>query len=237
MYVFISPHFDDAIGSCGCFLHQLSSQHHNVDVVTLFGGSESYNLSPLAKELHALWGIDNAAEYRREENKQACLIIGANPVDLDIPEALYRDNNGIWLYPELESIFGTVDEFDSSLHKSIADTLMECYSKDTHFVFPFGVGHHVDHMIAKRAGLILYTCGFDVSFYHDFSYSEILVDNLFLPNNKYFTEEDLLCKKRAMGAYTSQLDMLFGEGLDLYFDKNNRSIEGIYEKYYEIAQR
>ena len=35
-FIFISPHYDDAIGSCGCLIDLLSKKNYNVDVLTVF---------------------------------------------------------------------------------------------------------------------------------------------------------------------------------------------------------
>lgn len=35
-FIFISPHYDDAIGSCACLIDLLIKKKYNVDILTVF---------------------------------------------------------------------------------------------------------------------------------------------------------------------------------------------------------
>ena len=75
--VFLSPHMDDAVLSCGGTIHRLNRRKVPVEVVTVFTGSPTGELSPLAKWMHNAWGLPyNAVVYRREEDRQAIASLG-----------------------------------------------------------------------------------------------------------------------------------------------------------------
>jgi hypothetical protein len=63
-HIFLSPHFDDVVYSCGGTLGvQVCSGLHPL-VITIFGGAPPATtpLSPFAQYLHGQWGADPAYE-------------------------------------------------------------------------------------------------------------------------------------------------------------------------------
>ncbi len=59
-HIFLSPHFNDVVYSCGGTLGvQVSSGLHPL-VITVFGGPPPANtpLSPFAQQVHGQWGAD-----------------------------------------------------------------------------------------------------------------------------------------------------------------------------------
>ena len=72
--VYLSPHLDDAVFSCGGVIYQQTSMGDEVLVVTICAGEPMTDqLSPFAQGLHERWGIDQASvEVRREEDLRAC---------------------------------------------------------------------------------------------------------------------------------------------------------------------
>ena len=69
--LFISPHMDDAVLSCGGYIGKLTAYGYPVMVLTLFCGSPEGPLSPLAEALHAEWRLPkDAPAVRREEDRR-----------------------------------------------------------------------------------------------------------------------------------------------------------------------
>ena len=55
--LFISPHMDDAVLSCGGYIGKLADNDYPVMVLTLFCGSPEGPLSPLARGMHDEWKL------------------------------------------------------------------------------------------------------------------------------------------------------------------------------------
>ncbi len=69
--LFISPHFDDAVLSCGGLLAQLSRRKANSTLLTVFTADahDPAHVSPLAHELRATWGdVDDPYAVRARED-------------------------------------------------------------------------------------------------------------------------------------------------------------------------
>jgi peptidoglycan/xylan/chitin deacetylase (PgdA/CDA1 family)/LmbE family N-acetylglucosaminyl deacetylase len=222
-HLFLSPHCDDAVLSCGGQIRQRVEQGQRVQVLTLFAGRPGAGLSPFARELHRLWGDPpDLVGLRRAEDEEALRLLGAEPLRLDEREALYRQGpDGAWLYPDRESLFGAVHPAErqrpAELAAAVARHLPETGGVTVHA--PLGVGNHVDHQIAHAAARCLEERGIAVWFYEDYPYAgrpgrveqaraargagqwEPLVIPL--------TEEQVSARVEAIHAYGSQLFSLF----------------------------
>ena len=78
----------------------------------------------------------------------------------------------------------------------------------THFYFPTGIGHQIDHLVLYDVGMILLLKGWNVTFYADFSYQGSLPANLkelIYP----LSEEQQTLKVKAIKCYDSQIYKLF----------------------------
>ncbi|HEV2493698.1 MAG TPA: PIG-L family deacetylase [Terriglobia bacterium] len=201
-HVFLSPHFDDAIGSCGGTISRLCRASDHVTVHTIFAGHASPPYSALATRLHAEWcSGDSPVAVRRLEDARACRVLGCRARYSDWLDAIYRrptaTNSALpvrarrpllapdhappddWLYPDHAALFGVVAARDRSLPARIARQLLASiqarnarHLADTRFYTPLGVGHHVDHVLAFLAGRELQARGADVRFYQDFFYTD-----------------------------------------------------------------
>ncbi len=171
-HVYLSPHFDDAVLSCGgaIALQQMTAQHPLV--ITIFGGSGDPGalLSSFAGQQHRESGYGAAAidavSTRRAEDIAACDLLGADTLWLDFADALYRG------YSSREALFGSVERNDLGIEEQIAAILLEIHSRAPLAVIyaPLGVGHHVDHQIVCSAADRLVQQHANVKFYEDFPY-------------------------------------------------------------------
>jgi peptidoglycan/xylan/chitin deacetylase (PgdA/CDA1 family)/LmbE family N-acetylglucosaminyl deacetylase len=222
-HLFLSPHFDDAVLSCGGQIRQRVEQGQQVRVLTLFAGRPGAALSPLAQELHRLWGDPpDLVGLRRAEDEKALRLLGAEPLRLDEREALYRQGpDGAWLYPDRESLFGEIHPAErgrpAALAAAVARHLPPTGGVTVHA--PLGVGNHVDHQIAHAAARCLQERGITVWFYEDYPYAgrpgrldsarEARGALLWEPRIIPLTEEQISARVEAVHAYRSQLSSLF----------------------------
>ncbi len=156
-HVYISPHLDDAVCSCGGLIHQQTNQGENVLVVSLFsaGIDNVEELPPYLRTLHLLWGYGTSDPYavRREEDLAALAILGADHVHLGWRGALYRQGrDGRFLYSGL-GYFGRPVQADRRLLAQLRRRLLELRQQypEAAFYAPLGVGGHVDHRLTHQA--------------------------------------------------------------------------------------
>jgi LmbE family N-acetylglucosaminyl deacetylase len=175
MHLFLSPHFDDAVLSCGGQIRQRVEEGQPVRVLTLFAGRPGAGLSPFAQELHRLWDDPpDPVGLRQAEDDEALRILGAEPRRIDERDALYRQGaDGAWLYPDRDALFGAVHPIErpwpAELAAAVAAHLPATGDVTIHA--PLGVGNHVDHQIAHAAARCLQERGITAWFYEDYPYA------------------------------------------------------------------
>jgi len=153
--VYLSPHLDDAVFSCGGLIARQSSGGDDVQVVTVFAGDPPVGeLTTFAYELHRRWGGEGSPMgLRRAEDLVACGRLGASVVHLGFAEAVYRRAaNGEALHPNAESLFGQPSPEEEAQIEAIAEALERNVAPDAEVYLPLGIGSHVDHLLARRAG-------------------------------------------------------------------------------------
>ena len=177
-HIFLSPHFDDAIYSCGGTLGvQVSCGLHPL-VITVFASTPppDTELSPFATLIHRKMGFsqDIGAETvvatRRKEDARALNYLHADYLWLDYPDAIYR---GIPAYYAGNSdLVGEVDPGDMWIDKQLAQDLVTLHQRlpDAVWYAPLGVGRHIDHQIVCSAADRLIQRGANVKLYEDFPY-------------------------------------------------------------------
>ncbi len=216
--IYLSPHYDDVVFSCGgtLGLQRLASSH--TLVITVFGGAGSGALTPFAAQVQRETGFGASAQEavtrRKEEDAAACETVGADALWLDFPDALYRG------YDSREALFGTVRPADLNIEEQLAAILLEIRSRSPLAVLyaPLGVGHHVDHQLVCSAADRLNQQGVNIKFYEDFPYVAspgALQDRqseLGLKMEQELTEVSTQLPDRltAMALYRSQVPQLFG---------------------------
>lgn len=226
-HLYLSPHFDDAVLSCGGTIRRQSRAGERVRVITIFGGApEQGEVSPLARSFHAVWGApSDAVAARREENRGALEILGADEHALAFRDAIYRGGPVGWFYETRDAVFGPMHEADRSMIEGIVDALGGVIREDHGSVVhaPLGIGNHVDHRIVHAAAIELWKRGWPVLFYEDFPYARKIVvgrehklpaallgvDVRWHFRLQSFADEDLAAKIDSVRAYATQLRMLF----------------------------
>lgn len=152
-HLFISPHPDDAVLSCGALIASLVSTG-GVTVATVFTGTaEQPEGTPLGQLFQAAWdaGVD-AMEGRREEDRAAMAHLHAQWRHMDNLDCIYRvDSTGAARYPSAEAIFHAPAE--PELVHSIGTQLRELVdeTRPAYVYAPLGVGRHADHVVVREA--------------------------------------------------------------------------------------
>jgi LmbE family N-acetylglucosaminyl deacetylase len=228
MHVFLSPHLDDAILSCGGRINQLVQSGASVVIVTVMAGDPPDPLpdSPLIRELHQRWAVgENPVAIRREEDAAAAQHLGATCIHLPIPDCVYRTAGGSVLYPEGdEDLFGPVHSLDPAIEELQQQTLPHLQAV-THLYVPLGAGNHVDHQLVHRWALdqSQQNPAAALVFYAEYPYSrspQALQDALARLEHyqlqrfdAYLLESDIIRKVEAIACYQSQIST-FWESTD-----------------------
>ncbi|MFO3796910.1 MAG: PIG-L deacetylase family protein [Anaerolineales bacterium] len=156
-WIYLSPHLDDAVLSCGGLIAEQRLQKLEVEVWTIFAGMPSEQAGGLlATYLHARWGFANgpqAVRERIEEDRRALSMLPAKPRYFPFLDCIYRqDQDGQPLY---ENIFSPLHPAESDLPARIAAVLQEHLGEDDVLVSPLAIGAHIDHVIVRQASEML----------------------------------------------------------------------------------
>ncbi|HEY0604965.1 MAG TPA: PIG-L family deacetylase [Herpetosiphonaceae bacterium] len=219
-HVYIAPHLDDAVLSCGGRIVLQRAASQSVLVVTICAGSPSAGaeLSPFAQYLHDAWSLgDDPIALRREEDRRALAALGCDALHLDLLDAPYR----VAAYGERDAVFGAVaanDPLADALPPILAQ--LRAQQPQARFYVPLGVGSHVDHQLVCAAGIDLHNQGANVAWYEDAPYAakqpQAVAERLSMLPDRFVPEtiaiDDVLHRKlAAIREYGSQLSELFGD--------------------------
>ena len=171
--IFLSPHPDDAVLSCGGWIYELAQNGERPIVITIFGGDRPVDipLSEFARSLHERWQLgDDAPARRRDEDRAACDRLGCYLIHLPFADAAYRvDVQGQSLYDSEAAIFGEVR--DREIIDRVAEAVQVRWRQVAHarLVVPLTAGRHVDHVITREAAERL---NVELIYYEDYPYAE-----------------------------------------------------------------
>ena len=171
--IFLSPHYDDAVLSCGGTIAGLVRAGHPPLILTIFGGEAPEELvGPFAGWKHSRWGATTAEEIlaiRRAEDLAAAAVLGCRTRWLGHLDAIYRGER----YTSDPELFGRLREIEAGLVGIIADEVRSVpeWREDTVVYVPLGIGKHVDHQLTYAVGRRLAGCGVPVFAYEDCPYA------------------------------------------------------------------
>jgi hypothetical protein len=223
-HIYLSPHLDDAVLSCGGLMFEQACHGDTIAVITVFAASPSrlQLLSPFALSLHERWqasappGVDfsDPPTLRRAEDLQALAALHPTirAVHHTLPDCIYRTDpaTGQALYDSEEAIFGPVQSTDPALTDLHS---VSALPGGAILYVPLGVGHHVDHQVVRSV-----VKGWGIPpqwarYYEDYPYVtypgalEAALGNSSGWRATAFsvTEEAITAKSRAVAEYASQL--------------------------------
>ncbi len=181
-HIYLSPHLDDAVLSCGGAIHRHATAGDPVLVITFLTGEAAAHgvtgtLSPFALLQHRYWGDPpHPMALRRAEDVAALTLLKADWYHVGYLDAVYRaDAGGRWLYTDLETLLGQVQSGDP-LASAHADLITQVLGFARHAIdpviyAPLAVGRHVDHQIVHAVARQLVSRGCRVAFYEDYPYA------------------------------------------------------------------
>ena len=167
--IYLSPHLDDAVLSCGGQIAARCRRGERVLVATLAAGDSAAPLTPLARELHAAWKLADSCAPRRAEDRAACAVLGADCLHVPLPEASYRRHpeTGEPLYAALDDVFGALPAGECA-EEAWVDVLRGLPPAQS-VATPLGAGGHVDHRLVRRAAERAF--GANLAYYEDYPYA------------------------------------------------------------------
>jgi len=222
--VIISPHFDDAVLSCGGLLEQLAGKT-NITIANVFTAAHDKPYTLSAKQFLKASGNITALDLYKEREKEDKAVLSQFPVkviNLGLQEALFRRRKqqsflGKFL-PEFDHVYPTYrwhivkriakdDYAVSELKKKL-----KIFKNKKRLIFaPYGIGEHVDHAIVRKVCEDLFDT---VLFYSDFPYNRRL-DTYGNPINNgkvYRLDPDIRKKTKLIKTYKTQFSGLFPNG-------------------------
>lgn len=233
MHLYLSPHADDVVLSCGGTIATLTRQQQRVVIFTLMIADPPRQAleTPLARHFLALWNLgENVIQVRRAEDQAAAAVLGAEIQFGDLLECGYRlDDNGQPYYATPESINAAINPHDPLRSMLTPDGVRALLARfalaagDTIHA-PLGVGQHVDHQIIRDVAVILKQTdpAINVVFYEEYPYAgwndQVVPDAvaaLPLPVQRIVHPLNLrarLLRIAAIASYRSQLKMIWPKG-------------------------
>ncbi len=251
-HLFVSPHFDDGVFSCGGRIHQLTTAGASVTVLTTMGGLHAGSLpkSPILKDLHKRWEAgEDPLRARQAEDKRALSTLNAEHLHNDLTDCVYRQVDGLPLYPSEESLFGIVRAADYA-PKQLEAVSLPARTRQLALYLPLAVGNHVDHQIARDWGIGLLADipdSWTLHFYAEYPYfnSERAITlalskiDLTLRERRITLDEaDLAAKVTAIACYASQISTFWDSLEAMARDARRAALDPrtgqLVERYWDI---
>jgi len=252
LHLYLAPHLDDAVLSCGGLIAHQARAGDSVVVLTVFAGDPPVGpASPFAAYLAQVWQTpENPAAVRRAEDRAAVGLLGASWLHWEYPDCIFRHHpeSGEGLYPTREAIFGEVHPSErTALVDELAGRLAALCTalRPTTVCSLLTVGHHVDHQILQRASRQCETADRPLRYYEDYPYVEnpawleaaLAEGGAWRPELVTLSAADLEAKIGAVACYRSQLGGLFGdeEGMRgrVRAYAHSLGVEGPAERYWQ----
>lgn len=213
--IYLSSHLDDVVLSCGGQIAARTRRGESVLIATLVAGDPDGELTPLAIQMHSAWKLDGTFAARREEDRRACALLGADCRHETAPDAMYRRHpeTRAPFYASLKEVLGPAHPADAAA-PIWAEALNRLPPAQEVFA-PLGVGGHVDHWIVRRAAEAKF--GGALTYYEDFPYAGkfLSVRKVVWPPWRWRAQvvrlapEDIRARCAATAAYVTQAEMLF----------------------------
>jgi LmbE family N-acetylglucosaminyl deacetylase len=233
-WLFLSPHLDDAVLSCGALIES-EANRRNIAVLTLFSECSPAPHTRAAKSFLRQCAAPDAGtlfEARQKEDAAVLAELGVQYQHLGATDALFRRRHQplivhsflgkalpelVHRYPtyRFDIALGRLSRGDSKLIKELKDRVRQLIREfAAGLVFcPVGVGNHVDHLITRMVGEA--SAGQRV-FYSDFPYNQFQhPDPAFLRSrnlNEWYWWEGIESKHERVRQYTTQAEALFPDG-------------------------
>jgi len=175
LYIFLSPHFDDAALSCGGLIKRLTTARKRVVVATIFTADLPPGETPsrLARRNHLAWNAGPLPfAARAVEDERAMKVLGAEHKHLGFLDAMYRRDGGGTPFYQTSTVGVPVVDADEreivpSLRNKFEELRPQYAGFDLHIFSPLSLGGHVDHVLVRKAAEALW----NPIYYEDYPYA------------------------------------------------------------------
>ena len=232
--VFLSPHLDDAVLSCGGLLASMKPDVSRLVITVTCGNPvadyikmDSSGLLSVERKKAAERKGYAPSKIRRREDLLAMEAVDSDYVHLGFPDAIYRRSSVTGKLIYRDTIMGL--ENPSHEDEGYIKDLLVILRRLTHnmgrvlILSPMAIGGHVDHLICMETALKLWNSKVTVLFYEDWPYvvrgekdTEILtppktvLEKLgYRASKVYYHPFDLRLKTNLILKYESQIPRLF----------------------------
>lgn len=239
---FVSPHLDDAVFSAGGLISHLV-KHQSVKVINVFTDASVGKSTLSGRTFLRQCGYTDAGKLysdRRHEDSQVFSLLNLKPLNLNLPEALWRFKGSELrkLLPELDAVYptyrwhittGKLAASDRQNLQTVTHRLSTLIPKNAVVLAPVGIGGHVDHVLVREAVAALPN---PKLYWADYPYHTVLgLTSDFVTDHKLVAhryEYDTEFKSGLMAGYVSQFAAVFPQGVknlppEIYFSKNFKS--------------
>ncbi len=234
-WIYLSPHFDDAVFSAGGLIWEQVQGGCQVEIWTVCAGEAPVDqpLSDFARELHALWDAGQTpVQERTKEDIQSCQLLGAMHRHLPWLDCIYRvdPQTGLHYVQAEEDLF---KPYSKNEFEALFDLFSSFkISEGTQVAVPFGIGNHRDHTVVRA---VAEKCYGKIWHYADFPYvvqkqvnPATYINEGALPLKQQFTSQSLRAWKDAIACHHSQLPV---------FWKNAKGMRTAIDLYADIIQK
>lgn len=215
-WIYLSPHLDDAILSCGGIILNQRKAGIPVEIWNWMSGILPVDLplSDLARSVHAGWELATVKEVyaqRLAEDRQAAARVDAQIRNFDFLDSIYRRaDDGTVLYPD--EIFVPPHPADAPLVDEITALIRKNLQTDDVLVSPLGIGNHPDHTIVRRAAEatgqpLRYYADIPYTLWYPAKFAEITAKMKAITFS--LSANELREWQNAIAAYASQISTLF----------------------------
>lgn len=214
-WIYISPHFDDAVLSCGGLIWEQTKKGIPVEIWTINTGDPPAGpVSDLITRVHTKWNTGTPGEtvaLRRTEDQIAARQVGATVQHLGMLDAIYRRTQA-GLFKYTDDVFGPIHPEETGIIEETARRISLQLAETDILVCPLGLGGHVDHAIVRAAiesleRPILYYSDIPYLFKHPEELSA--ATSAMLPKHFFVSDPGLAAWQTGIEAYQSQLLSLF----------------------------
>ncbi|MFZ5845091.1 MAG: methyltransferase domain-containing protein [Patescibacteria group bacterium] len=225
-FLFVSPHLDDAVLSCGLLLQQVVAARKKLTVATIFTQGDPQINSPFVKLFLGKCGFTDANNFfreRRREDQAAMAALKARLSHAGFTDAAWRINPATHkpLYPTQNQLFsGKPASQDKNLLQDIGDALKKLVlgrsQEKILLLAPLGVGGHIDHVLVRQA--VSQLIKIPTLYWEDFPYNTQPENpKSFFGQNPQFSQvltldKQIQKKVPLIKFYRSQLKALFPRG-------------------------
>lgn len=219
---YLSPHFDDAAYSCGGLIWEQVQQGDRVSILTICAGKPPQGeISDYAQSLHTRWETGpKAVGLRAEENRHSSQILGAEIINLSIPDVIYRRSpaDGSPICESDADLTAQLRPEEDPLIDRLMDELDKRIPLDSETISPLALGGHVDHRLVRAA---VEKLGRPARYYADFPYlmdldePESLLEGKMQHQLHPVSERGLAAWQQSIAAHASQLSTFWQDETEM----------------------